>query len=91
VAAAPGNPLGKVQVGMTKGQVREIAGQPSDENSYASGKAWIPFYFGTDARRTSWYYKGQGSVVFADGNVFGGGTPSVMRVDIDPNESGVAR
>jgi hypothetical protein len=90
-AAAAGNPLSKVTVGMTKGQVREVAGQPSDENSYATGKVWIPFYFGNDARRTSWYYKGQGRVVFADGNVFGGGTASVMRVDIDPTESGVAR
>lgn len=90
-AAAEGNPLSQVEVGMTKGQVRQIAGPPSDENSYATGKVWIPFYFGNDARRTSWYYKGQGRVVFADGNVFGGGTASVMRVDIDPTESGVAR
>lgn len=90
-AAAGDNALSKVTVGMTKGQVRQAVGQPSDENSYMSGKAWIPFYFGTDARRTSWYYKGQGRVVFADGNVYGGGTPSVIQVDIDPTESGVAR
>jgi hypothetical protein len=76
---------------MNKKQVSDVAGHPTDENSYSTGKVWIPFYFGTDARRTSWYYKGEGVVVFADGNAFGGGTPEVIRVDYDPNESGVAR
>jgi hypothetical protein len=87
----PSSSLAKVQLGMTKPQVREILGQPNDENSYASGKVFIPFYFGNDARRTSWYYKGLGRVVFADGNAFGGGTSEVVRVDYDPGESGTAR
>lgn len=91
VAPPAGSPLAKIQIGMHKTQVREILGSPSDENSYPTGKAWIPFYFGNDARRSSWYYKGIGRVVFADGNVFGGGTPEVVRVDYDPTESGVAR
>ena len=91
VPAPPSSPLSKVQLGMHKKQVQDLLGTPSDENSYATGKAFIPFYFGNDARRTSWYYKSMGRVVFADGNVFGGGTPEVMRVDYDPTESGVAR
>lgn len=90
-AAGADNPLARVQLGMTKSQVREVAGQPWDENSYATGKVFIPFYFGNDARRTSWYYRGQGRVVFADGNPFGGGRAEVIRVDIDPSESGIAR
>src|SRR4029078_8989727 len=63
-AAAVGVPppanskLAKVQVGMTKKQVSDILGQPTDENSYATGKMWIPFYFGNDVRRMSWYYNG---------------------------------
>jgi hypothetical protein len=91
VPAPASSPLSKIQIGMHKKQVQDILGPASDENSYSTGKAWIPFYFGTDARRTSWYYKGEGRVVFADGNVFGGGTPEVIRVDYDPTESGVAR
>jgi len=91
VAAPAGSPLAKVAVGMSKKQVKDILGSPTDENSYATGKAWIPFYFGNDARRTSYYYKGMGRVVFADGNIFGGGTPEVVRVDYDPTESGTAR
>jgi len=89
--APPGSPLSKIHLGMTKKQVSDILGHPTDENSYSTGKAWIPFYFGNDARRTSWYYKGLGAVVFADGNVFGGGAPEVVRVDYNPNETGVAR
>jgi len=69
----------------------DILGSPTDETSYSSGKAWIPFYFGNDVRRTSYYYKGVGRVVFADGNAFGGGASEVVRVDYDPAESGVAR
>jgi hypothetical protein len=91
-APAPsGSPLSKVQLGMGKKQVKDLLGPPSDENTYMTGKAFIPFYFGNDARRTSFYYKGIGRVVFADGNVFGGGGTEVVRVDYDPSESGVAR
>jgi len=91
VPAPPSSPLSKIQLGMNKHQVKEVMGAPTDENSYSTGKVWIPFYFGNDARRSSWYYKGMGRVVFADGNAFGGGTPEVVRVDYDPSESGVAR
>jgi len=76
---------------MGKKPVKELLGTPDDENSYSTGKVFIPFYFGNDARRTSWYYKAKGRVVFADGNAFGGGAPEVIRVDYDPSESGVAR
>lgn len=90
-APIPSNsPLAKVQLGMGKRQVRDLLGAPDDENTYSTGKAFIPWYFGNDARRTSWYYKGVGRVVFADGNVFGGGGTEVIRVDYDPGETGVA-
>lgn len=91
VPAPPNSPLAKVQLGMAKKQVKDLIGAPTDENSYATGKAWIPWYFGNDARRTSYYYKGMGRVVFADGNIFGGGSNEVIRVDYDPTESGSAR
>lgn len=91
-AQVPANsPLAKIQLGMSKKQVKELVGNPSDENSYATGKVWIPFYFGNDARRTSYYYKGMGRVVFADGNAFGAGGNEVIRVDYDPSETGEAR
>ena len=36
------------------------------------------------------FYKGVGRVVFADGNVFGGGSSEVVRVEYDPSEAGLA-
>ena len=90
VAAPSSSPLAKVSLGMTKQQVRDLIGPATAANSYSTGKVFIPFYFGNDAGRTSWYYKGMGRVVFADGNIFGRGTPAVIRVDYDPGESGAA-
>lgn len=83
------SPLSKVRVGMTAQEVSNILGMPTNQVSYASGKAFIPFYYGDDARRTEWSYKGLGRVVFSGGNVFGGGGGRVNRVDYDPNETGV--
>ena len=90
VAPIPASsPLSKVTVGMTMAQVAEILGQPTDKNDYVSGKAWIPFYYGNDARRQEWHYKGQGSVTFAGGNVFGGAAGGeVVSVNYDPSNTG---
>jgi len=91
-APVPANsPLSKIQRGMSKTQVTAILGPPSSESGYLTGKAFIPFYFGNDAHRTSYYYKGIGRVVFADGNIFGGGGNEVERLEYDPGESGAAR
>ena len=88
-AVPPDSPLAKVQVGMTAQEVSNILGMPTNQVSYATGKAWIPWYFGDDARRTEWSYKGLGRVVFTGGNVFGGGGGRVNRIDYDPSETGI--
>jgi len=85
----PDSALAKVQIGMTQVQVQSILGAPTHEVSYESGKRWIPWYFGSDVRRTEWAYKGLGRVVFTGGNQWGGGAGNVERVDYDPNENGV--
>ncbi len=89
VAVPASSPLARVQVGMSKQEVGNILGMPTNQVSYSTGKAWIPFYFGDDARRSEWSYKGLGRVVFNDGNVFGGGGGHVERVDYDPSETGI--
>jgi hypothetical protein len=83
------SPLAKVKVGMTMQQVSEILGMPTNQVKYATGKAWIPYYFGDDTSRLEWSYKGIGRVIFTGGNVFGGGGGAVQRVDYDPSETGV--
>lgn len=59
------SPLSRIKSGMTEVQVRKILGEPDNSNSYMTGKAWIPFYFGGDTHRVDWIYNGTGRVVFS--------------------------
>lgn len=88
VPPPPDSPLAKVREGMTMGQVAEILGQPSDQNQYVTGKAFIPWYFGDDATRVEWHYKGVGRVIFTGGGAFGQRGGEVQWVEHDPDESG---
>lgn len=86
MAPPSGSSLAKVQRGMSAEQVREILGEPTSTNAYMTGKAFIPFYYGTDTARTDWKYKGLGRVVFSRNQYTG--SLKVIRVDYNPNESG---
>jgi hypothetical protein len=58
-----------LQIGMSMKQSTDLAGQPTDQGAYMTGKAWIPFYFGSDRHRYEMVYKGQGRLVFAGGSL----------------------
>ena len=65
-AAAPaGSPLAAIKLGDGEHHVRKALGEPDNANAYMTGKAWIPFYFGTDVARTDWMYTGKGRIVFS--------------------------
>jgi hypothetical protein len=51
--------------------VLSMLGQPSDQGAHPTGKAFIPFYFGSDRFRYEVVYKGQGRLLFAGGAGFG--------------------
>jgi len=68
--AAPGSPFSQLQIGMPMRQVTDIAGRPTDEGAYITGKAFIPFYYGSDRYRYELVYKGQGRLIFAGGAGF---------------------
>jgi hypothetical protein len=68
---APGSKMSQLKIGMTSAQVLSIMGQPTDQGSHMTGKAWIPFYFGSDRYRYEAVYKGQGRLLFAGGAGFG--------------------
>jgi len=87
----PGSPLAKVKEGMGMRQVSDLLGQPTDQNQYVTGKAFIPWYFGDDVSRIEWHYKGLGRVVFSGGGAYGQGGGTVQWVEYDPNESGYRR
>ena len=58
----------KLTIGMGMRQATDLAGQPTDQGAYVTGKAWIPFYFGSDRYRHEMVYKGQGRLIFAGGS-----------------------
>ena len=82
--------LAKVQVGMSPREVEAILGPPTDESAYVTGKAFIPWYFGSDRWRRAYFYKGLGRVVFEGSGGFSQ-SAHVERVEYDPNEPGRSR
>lgn len=85
----PGSTMAKVQVGMNDTDVRKILGEPDNANGYITGKAFIPWYFGSDTSRTDWLYKGKGRVVFSRNRY--SGNLQVVRVDYNPSETGIVK
>jgi hypothetical protein len=55
----------KLRIGMSQKEVKDLIGYPTDEGVYATGKAFIPFYFGSDKVRWEMAYKGQGRLIFS--------------------------
>jgi len=71
--AVPNGRFSQLQIGMGIRQVVDIVGPPTDQGAYITGKAFIPFYFGSDRNRFELFYKGRGRLIFAGGAV---GNPS---------------
>ena len=65
----PGSKLTQLQIGMGMKQVVDLIGAPTDQGAYVTGKAWIPFYFGSDRHRYEFVYKNQGRLIFAGGSL----------------------
>jgi hypothetical protein len=65
----PGSKFTQLQIGMGMKQVVDIAGAPTDQGAYMTGKAFIPFYFGGDRSRSEFIYKGEGRLIFAGGSI----------------------
>ncbi|MBV1914014.1 MAG: hypothetical protein KUG72_01430 [Pseudomonadales bacterium] len=61
---APGSKFSKVKIGMSYRRVLDIIGDGTDYDTYTTGKAWIPFYYGSDRWRKDVYYKKEGRLVF---------------------------
>ena len=62
------SPLAKIKEGMDSDEVTKILGEPTSSGRHLTGKAFIPFYFGTDAVKTEWRYKNLGRVNFSKGS-----------------------
>lgn len=66
---ARGSTFTRLQIGMSMKQVTDLVGQPTDSGAYVTGKAWIPFYFGSDRHRFELVYRNQGRLIFAGGSL----------------------
>ncbi|KQX90576.1 hypothetical protein ASD34_03635 [Variovorax sp. Root473] len=78
----------RLQIGMSTKQVTDLAGQPTDQGAYITGKAWIPFYFGSDRHRFEMTYKGQGRLIFAGGGMGDFSSGNLIWIIHNANESG---
>lgn len=85
---AANSKLSKLQIGMSMREAVDLAGAPTDQGGYMTGKAWIPFYFGSDRHRYEMTFKGQGRLIFAGGSLgdFNGG--NLIWIIHNPTESG---
>jgi hypothetical protein len=88
-----GNPaknskFAKLQIGMPMKQVTDLAGPPTDQGAYITGKAWIPFYFGSDRHRFEAVYKGQGRLIFAGGGMGDFSSGNLIWIIHNANEPG---
>lgn len=63
----------KLKIGMSQKQVTDLVGEPTDQGAYVTGKAFIPFYFGSDKSRWEMTFKGQGRLIFSNQSGFGSG------------------
>lgn len=86
--AAPGSSFAKLKLGMFSREVMDLVGQPSDQKTYMTGKAWIPFHFGSDNSRTEYHYKGLGILTFANGGINDMTSMKLIRIVNNPDESG---
>lgn len=78
------SPFVKLKIGMQMDQVQDIMGHAPDRtNTYETGKRWIPFYFGSDARRLEALYKHEGCLTFTNGNVGGAGGGDLIHIEYD--------
>jgi hypothetical protein len=80
-----GSKWSRLIIGMDQTEVERILGGTSNDiRVMPTGKAFIPFYYGTDRHRYEVVYRGQGSVSYTGGS-WGGGRGVLMMINYDPN------
>ncbi len=78
----------QLQIGIPMKQVTDLIGAPTDQGAYLTGKAWIPFYFGSDRSRYELVYKGQGRLIFSGEGGFSDGAGHLSWIIHNDNEPG---
>ena len=84
---APGSKFAQLQIGMTREQVENLIGRPSDTDSRITGKQYQPFYFGGDTQRTEAFYKGEGQLTFSNIHP-DSAADTLIRIMVNPDATG---
>jgi hypothetical protein len=69
---AAGSKFAKLKIGMLREDAFNQVGYPTYQGAYVTGKAWIPFYHGSDRVRWEAVYNGQGRLIFSQQAGWGG-------------------
>jgi hypothetical protein len=85
---APNSKFTRLQIGMSMRQAMDLAGQPTDQGAYITGKAFIPFYFGSDRNRYEMVFKNQGRLIFAGGSPSDYAGGNLIWIIHNPTEGG---
>lgn len=84
--AAADSKFARLVIGMNVGEVQDILNRGFDRwHVYETGKHWIPFYFGEDARRMQVMYRNEGCLVFTAGNMWNKAGGTLMVIEVDPS------
>ena len=79
----PRSKFRNLRLGMSQYAVQKQIGVPDDMGHRATGKAFRPFYYGTDRVRVTHYYRGSGTLVYS-----GSGSDTLIEIHHDARESG---
>jgi hypothetical protein len=63
---AKNSKFNRLKIGMGPKQVTDLIGQANDQSAHITGKAFIPFYYGSGGHEMVYYYKGLGRLYFAN-------------------------
>lgn len=82
-----GAKFSRLEIGMSYKQVLNLIGPPTDQYAHVTGKAWIPFYYGSGRYEHKLLYKGQGRLVFA-GDAGFSSNAHLIGIEYNRGESG---
>jgi len=87
---APKSKFAKLQIGMTPEEVEKLIGKADDTDTHMTSKAFIPFHFGGDKRRTEVFYKHEGQLTFSNTNNFVSPNALII-IDVNPKATGISK
>lgn len=87
---AAGSKFSRISLGMSKIQVQDIIGAPTDQNAHSTAKLLIPYYQGPGTTQINAHYKGEGVLTY-DSRAVGSTAYQLTGIKVDPQEQGYVR